>query len=110
MARVLIVAAAVVVVIAAYVAADPSAAPGTQPVRFVLTLLLGALAVFVVAAVRRVIVDSKVVDDHPDEQLNLIRDPSGRAIGFDRVTEKGLEAFAKDLIDDDAPEPGSGAR
>jgi len=107
--RLVAVIVVVAVAIAVYVA---SAAPGTWPVRLAATLLLEALAVFVVAGVRRLIADSKVVDDHPEQELPLTRDRAGHVIGAAPFfMEKGLEVFAKDLIDDDIdddrPERGS---
>jgi len=76
--RLWIALAAIAVVIAAFVA---SAAPGSWPVRFVVTLLLEGLAVFIYAGLERLSADSKVVDDHPDQQLNLMRDSRGHVIG-----------------------------
>jgi hypothetical protein len=104
----MVVIAAVAVSIAAYVAADPSAAPGTWPGRFIVTLLLAGVALFVVAGVRRLILDSKAVDDHPGQEVPLIRDSAGHVIESPTLgspgMKKGLEALQKDLIDDGRPE------
>ena len=79
--------------------------------------VLGVLLVtFVIAGVRRLIADSNVVDDHPDEELPLIRDRKGRAEGLQREHlldlpsgppgfEKALEVMAKDLDDGTTDEP-----
>lgn len=93
---------------------NPLNGPESALTRFVVLLVAEGFLVFFVAGVRRLIADDNVVDDHPNEQLPLLRDRRGRVIDGSlsvlgaRIeppgTDKGLEAMAKGLDDpEDAP-------
>jgi len=107
----------VAVIIAVAIALmNPLNGPESAVTRFVLLIVAEALLLFFVAGVRRLIGDEQVVDDHPNDELPLLRDSRGRVIdgstsAFGVPTGppalgKGLEAMAKDL-DDDQPEDGA---
>jgi len=83
--------------------ADPLGGPEPAVVRIGVVLLLEGLIAFSVLGIRRLIVDARVVDDHPDEEFPLIHDRAGKPLGLGLPSppgfEKGLEAMAKDLDD-----------
>jgi len=96
---------------------NPLNGPESVLTRFFVLLVAGGFLVFFVAGVRRLIGDGQVIDDHPKEELPLLRDRRGRVEGGSRGTfgiptgppgmDKGLEAMAKDLDDAPRDEPPS---
>lgn len=84
---------------------NPLNGPESALTRFVILLLAGGFLIFFVAGVRRLIADDQVIDDHPSEELPLLRDSRGRLEGGSKGTfgaptgppgmDKGLEAMAK---------------